>query len=160
MHIWTINKWEKNLKDINGRRTGLRLIIDKNVDNDISTACKSFTKWLRREYSFPLRVPVYIKGTRYVKTMDGDLVVGSFFEPDDFSVEPYIRLATGDYAELLDSEGKDNAIASILLSLAHELTHYFQWINGLELTPIGRERQATLYSHYIIDEYSETCEHP
>lgn len=39
--------------------------------------------------------------------------------------------------------------------MAHELTHYFQWINALKLTPIGRERQANAYARYITDEYAE-----
>ena len=49
---------------------------------------------------------------------------------------------------------------AILLTIAHELTHYFQWINALKLTPIGQERQATKYARYILDEYAETREHP
>ena len=94
--------------------------------------------------------------------MDGDSVIGSFFEPFTYDFEPYIRIATGDYRELLESDGRDRAISSILISIAHELTHYFQWINGLtsKLTPIGIERQATMYSHFIVDEYTEAREHP
>lgn len=64
------------------------------------------------------------------------------------------------YNELANHLGKDNALASILLSLAHELTHYYQWINNIQLTPMGRERQATKYANYIIDEYASTREHP
>ena len=56
--------------------------------------------------------------------------------------------------------GKDNALAAILLTISHELTHYFQWINNLSLTSKGRERQATNYSRYIVEEYSEMREHP
>lgn len=44
---------------------------------------------------------------------------------------------------------------SILGTLAHELTHYFQYINQLELTRIGEERQATVYSDYILSDYDE-----
>ncbi|MCE0554415.1 hypothetical protein LQK80_24240 [Bacillus thuringiensis] len=47
-----------------------------------------------------------------------------------------------------------------MFTIAHELTHYFQWINDIRLTRIGYERQATAYSGYIIDEYKETREHP
>ncbi|EOO25981.1 hypothetical protein ICM_00435 [Bacillus cereus BAG1X2-3] len=47
-----------------------------------------------------------------------------------------------------------------MFTIAHELTHYFQWINDIKLTRIGYERQATTYSGYIIDEYKETREHP
>ena len=52
--------------------------------------------------------------------------------------------------------GKENAPASILLSAAHELTHYFQWINGIQLTELGYERQAKRYAELILDEYAET----
>ena len=119
-----------------------------------------FAGWLRSEYHFPLRVSVYIKANKTLRSKDGENVVGIFFEPFSYSDEPYIKLATGDYSELKLQNGKDNALASLLLSLAHELTHYFQWINNIKLTPIGRERQATKYSHYIIDEYAASCEHP
>lgn len=56
--------------------------------------------------------------------------------------------------------GKDSALTAILLTIAHELTHYFQWINSLTLTSIGRERQATKYARYVLDDYAETREHP
>lgn len=49
--------------------------------------------------------------------------------------------------------GVDGATKAILLSVAHELTHYYQWINHLGLTQIGAERQATVYSYYVVDDY-------
>ena len=160
MHIWTIDNWKKNLHDDILRRTGIRFRYDKSVHPEVKRACSQFANWLRSEYYFPLRILIYIKGSKTIHTKDGDNVVGSFFEPFSYLDEPYIRIATGDYDELTQNFGKDNALASILLSLAHELTHYYQWINNIQLTPIGRERQATIYSNYIIDEYSLTCEHP
>ena len=84
----------------------------------------------------------------------------TFFFPFDTNDEPYARVATGDYFELLEKRGKDNALASILSSIAHELTHYFQWINGINLTEMGAERQATAYARFILDEYAETRKHP
>ena len=55
--------------------------------------------------------------------------------------------------DLCHKWGKDSALTAILSTIAHELTHYFQWINALKLTPIGQERQATNYARYILDEY-------
>ncbi len=159
MNIWTIRRWENNLEAEN-RRTGLYFRYDSNVDPEFKGACKRFAKWVRSEYYFPLRVLVYIKGKRYIKAKDGEKVVGVFFEPFEYTVEPYVRIAAGDYGDLKNEIGRDNAIASILLSITHEITHYFQWINNLELTDSGRERQATRYSHMIIDMYAMTCEHP
>jgi hypothetical protein len=160
MHIWTIESWKNYLQDDNSRRTGLRFRYDKTVDPEVKRACMQFANWLRAEYYFPLRIPVYVKGTKKVCTKDGQQVVGCFFEPFSFLDEPYIRIATGDYDKLKKELGKDNALVSILLSLAHELTHYFQWINNIQLTDIGRERQATVYSNYVLYEYSQTCQHP
>ena len=160
MHIWTIENWTKVLPKSNSRRTGIRFRFDKSVDAEVKRTCLEFASWLRSEYHFPVRVPIYVKGTKRIRAKDGDLVVGTFFEPFSYSDEPYIRVATGDYLELCNEVGKDNALASILTSIAHELTHYFQWINNLQLTPIGAERQATKYSKYILYEYSLTCEHP
>ncbi len=150
----------KNLNNDDLRRTGLRFRYDESVNEEVKVACKNFSKWLSSEYYFPIRIPVYIKDKIRIKTMDGDKVIGLFFEPFDYSVEPYIKIATGDYENLKESMGKDNALATILVSIAHELTHYYQWINNLKLTDIGRERQATQYSRLIVDEYAMTREHP
>ena len=161
-HIWTLENWEKNI-DFNDKnhRTGLRLRFDKNVDPEVRRACKEFAAFLRREYYFPLRVVAYIKDKPKLRCMDGDIAYGTFWHRDyDYTVEPYIRVAAGDYEEKSAEWGKDSALTAILLTLAHELTHYFQWINSLKLTPIGIERQATVYARYILDEYAETREHP
>lgn len=160
MHIWTMENWENNLKDFPDRRTGLRFRYEKSVTPEVKIACMQFANWLRLTYYFPLRVPVYIKGTKTVQTTDGEKAVGTFFEPFSYSNEPYIRIATGDYSELKTALGRDNALAAILSTIAHELTHYYQWINDVQLTPIGRERQATRYSKLIVYEYSLTREHP
>lgn len=160
MHIWTISDWKKNLRDDISRRSGIRFRYEKTVHPEVKRACSQFAVWLRTQYCFPLRVLVYVKGAKTIRSKDGDSVVGSFFEPFSYLDEPYIRIATGDYEKLTSKLGEDSALASILLSLAHELTHYYQWINNVQLTPIGRERQAARYANYIIDEYSLTREHP
>ena len=161
MHIWTIKKWVKHLDYYaSNYRKGLRLRIDKDVDPEVKRACKEFCQWIRSEYYFPVRVPVYIKATKHIKALDGELVSATFFSPFDKKDEPYARVSAGDFQELSKEQGKDNALAAILGSVAHELTHYFQWINGVVLTEIGEERQAKAYVGFILDEYAETREHP
>lgn len=157
-HIWTIQKWHEYYDD--SHRSGLRFVIQKGVDDEVRRACKEFGVWLRREYYFPKRVPVYVKNSKRIKARDGDMCTGIFWGSEDRDDEPYIRAAAGDYYELLEKWGKDNALGAILGTIAHELMHYFQWINNIKLTPIGEERQATRYQGFIIDEYAETREHP
>ena len=160
MHIWTLENWKNNLPPELERRAGIRFRYDPTVDPEVRRALMQFSKWLRKEYIFPLRIQVYVKGTPTVRAKDGDMVAGLFFEPEVYSWEPYILIATGDYDDLCQKNGKDNALASILSTLCHELTHYYQWINGIALTDIGMERQAARYASYILSEYAETCEHP
>lgn len=163
MHIWYLEDWKKNIDlTAENHRCGLRLRFDANIDSSVRIFCKKFAKWLRREFFFPIRVSVYVKSEYRIKARDGEYVVGTFFRPADYSTEPYIRLAAGDYQELREKRGEEQAMWAILRSFAHELTHYFQHINGLSLTRIGEERQATLYSDYILwdyDEYLKNGEH-
>lgn len=160
MHIWRLDKWKTVLPENLNRRTGIRFRLDKSIDIEVKQAIIRFAKWLRSEYYFPLRVNVYVKNTKTLRSKDGEKVVGVFFEPFSYLEEPYIKIAVGDYTELKIQDGRDNALASLLLSVSHETTHYFQWINNIKLTPKGLERQATNYSNYIVDEYSTTCTHP
>lgn len=159
-HIWTLENWEKNINlEQTGHRTGLRLRIDKCVDIEVRRSCKEFAQFLRRNYFFPIRINVYIKNAEHIQAMDGDLVYGTFwFVDDDYTIEPHIRVAAGDYPKRSLAWDKDTALNVILFTIAHELTHYFQWINALKLTPIGMERQATIYARYVLDEYFETKE--
>lgn len=161
MHIWTLDHWEKyyNVADKN-HRTGIRIRFENGVHSEVRRAVKAFLAWLRREYFFPIRVPIYIKATYRIKARDGDMVFGTCFSPFDHRQEPFIRIAAGDYEKTIKKIGKDDTLAGILRSIAHELTHYFQWINDIQLTEIGMERQASQYAGYILDEYAETREHP
>ena len=161
MHIWTLEKWLKHIDfDNPDHRTGARLKFDQNVDPEVKRACKDFLKWLRTEYFFPIRVPIYIKAIETITASNGEAVSATILLPYDHNVEPYIRVSAGDYYELKEKRGKDNALAAILQSISHELTHYFQWINDLNLTDRGAERQAKIYAEYIIDEYAQTRKHP
>ncbi len=153
MHIWTIQKWRKYYNSTH--RRGLRFVIDKEVDAEVRQACKDFGVWLRKEFYFPFRVPVYVRAKERIKAMDGELVCGTFFAPENRNHEPYIRIAAGDYAELKQERGKDKALLAILAVIPHELTHYFQWINDIKLTEIGIERQAAAYKNYVMYDYLE-----
>lgn len=163
MNIWKCRNWENYINlDKNEFRSGLHLRFQKGVDSEVRRACIEFAKWLRIEYIFPLRVPIYFKVSEYVKTLDGELVSAKIFLPYDRNTEPYITAATGDVKELIVEIGNDDALASILGTIAHELTHYFQWINGtdVDINEDKIERQAIYYGRRIVWLYSKTREHP
>ena len=159
MEIWKQTKW-KHYYNVHSHRCGLRVNYEKNVDPEVKRACKEFVLWLRKEYVFPMRVRVYVKENKRIKASDGEPVCGTAFLPYSRDDEPYIRIATGDFPDLVEQMGTDNALAAILTTLAHELTHYFQWLNDVELTPIGEERQATRCATHVIARYAQTRDHP
>lgn len=159
MHIWEINRWENVFRNYRTRK-GLRLRFDTEVDPEVKRACKEYINWLKSSYDFPIKVRFYFRSSETIRAADGELVSAIFTMPIDYKHDPYIRIATGDYQDLKKGRGQDNALAAILNSITHELTHYFQWINGIELTARGYEQQAIYYARGIVYEYLLTCEHP
>lgn len=150
--LWVSDDWGNYFED-EDRRVGLRFRFDKMVDEDVKRSCKKFAKWLRRNYVFPMRVPLYIRETKFIRSVDGDMASASFFGPYDKTLEPYIRVAAGDYEDLLKKMEREDALASILVSISHELSHYFQWIKDIELSDDKMERQAKYYARKIVWDY-------
>ncbi len=101
-----------------------------------------FARWLRQTRPFPIRVPVYLCRRPHVVTVDGRRASASFFAPWDTRVEPYIRVATGDFEALRRRWGRNGATVSYLISLAHEVLHYEQWVQGRALSERGVPRRA------------------
>jgi hypothetical protein len=91
-----------------------------------------------------------------VCTVDGQLCSASFFAPWSRNVEPYIRIATGDYQELRDETGRDNALASFIVSLAHEVVHYQQWVE----TGSVQERGVARRAERMLRRYEATVSRP
>ena len=151
MNPWKSQNYKK-IYDNQDIRTGIALRFEKGVHGDIKSLFTDFTKWLRKNYYFPIRVAVYIEASETIKLMNGSMAWGSFRYFDTFD-EPYIRIPTGDYLKQAEIEGKENAAYTILSSFVHELTHYFQWVNQFEQTDRGSEWQANYYRNRIIDLY-------
>lgn len=136
-------------------RTGLH-IRGHRGHPEVRAALIRYAKWLRQNYEFPIRVPAYLLPGEFVTTMHGNRCSASFFAPWDRTVEPYIRVATGDYLQLLESQGRDNALAAFLHSLSHEVIHYRQWVETGEIWEKGVVRKA----RSMVDRYALTVDHP
>ena len=159
MSIWECSEWKSVY--LNSKcRSGIKVDFDKEVNIDLRNAIKEMIVWLRTEYEFPIRVRIYVKKDLLVKATDGDMVPDLFFWPDNRYDEPYIKLATGDYDELLETLDRDDAIATILIALLHEMTHYFQWINGLEITDPSLDEQARICARTVLNDYADKRDHP
>ena len=115
-----------------------------------------FARWLRKHYEFPIRVPVYLHAALQLTTRDGESGSAAFFAPWDRHVEPYIRVATGDYPSLKKTLGRDDALAAIICSVAHEVVHYQQWIATGDIWENGVGRKAVA----MLRRYAKTRARP
>lgn len=144
-----MNIWKKHARTESAVSQGFSLRFEKGVDPDFRRLCLCFAVWLRRSYCFPVHVNIYIKNCKTITLMDGSRAYGGFryFE----TKPPYIRIP----AEIDPAEHEDWEVLevyySILGSLVHELTHYFQWVSGMEID----ERQANYYRFRILRKFCE-----
>jgi hypothetical protein len=136
-------------------RTGIR-IIGHRGHPEVKDALIRFAKWLRNNYEFPIRVPVYLRPECELISMHGEQCSASFFAPWDQKVEPYIRIATGEYEAEKKEFGRDNALAGYLGSLAHEVVHYQQWVKDNNV----HDRGVVVKASNMVKRYSYTVDHP
>lgn len=152
MFLWDSTRWKKFYDD-KEVRTGLRMRFDKGISPEVKWPCHMFCEWVRDNYDFPIRLPIYFKASKQVKAPDGTLVSGKCFLPTDRMEEPHISIATGDFEQVKASSSVENAIFAQLCSIAHEITYYYQWINDLELSEKRAERQAIQIGESMVNQY-------
>jgi hypothetical protein len=137
------------------QRTGLRIRGHRGHPS-VRAALIRYADWLRSAVDFPVRVPVYLLPSEHVRTAGGELVSASIFLPWNRRLEPYIRIATGDFAQLRRARGRDSALAAYLSSLSHEVVHYRQWIE----TGRAWEKGVIAKAQRLVDAYARTVAHP
>ncbi len=138
------------------KRTGGLRIRGHLAHRDVRNAIVRFARWIRTEYCFPVRCPVYLSPHYRLTMIDGSIVTASFFAPWDSNVEPYIRIATGDYRPPRSRYNRNNVLAGYLHSLAHELVHYWQWVESGDTT----ERGVIVRAGSIVGAYALTTDNP
>jgi len=114
-----------------------------------------FAAWLRLQFAFPVRLPVYLLARPYVLSPSGKCSA-TFFAPDSRTDEPYIRIATGGYDVLRSKRKQDDVLASFIKSFAHELVHYQQWIATGDVW----ERGVACRAGAILARYCRSTDHP
>ena len=143
MDIWKSKNWKKFY---GGQkvRTGLYTRFDNRIPPEIKWPCYMFCEWVRNCYEFPIRIPIYFKASDSVRNMYGEQVSGKCSKPYDRLEEPHITIATGavkDFKGQCKKYGLEDTIFALLCTIAHELTHYYQWINDIRQGDTEIERQ-------------------
>lgn len=150
--LWNLENYSAEALHRTVARDGLRIRIHPQVHPFLRREVHTFVRWLRANYPFPIRVNVYIPNTKKIRANDGDLCYGRCFVPYDPDDSITIDVAGGyDYDG--DFRALQNYTWGTIFMLAHELGHYYQYLNRVSLTPRGIEWQATYYAHRVQEAY-------
>jgi len=136
-------------------KRGLR-VIGQRGHPEIRKCLIRFAKWLRKNYTFPVRLNVYLSPHSFVTAKDGSKCVGTIWMPNSKEEYPYIRIATGDYKDRKRQEGRDNALANDIQQFCHLIIHYWQWLDTGDFWDQGVNRKATK----MLRLYEQTTDHP
>ncbi len=130
--------------------TGLRLKFYGGITESERRECKLFCDWLRKKFWFPIRVYLLFVHTKKFKDPDdGHLYYGIFYSNDESKRKVYPRICIA--AEFDSEEEKEETF----LSVAHELTHYYQWYFLEDEKKSGRslEIMANKWARYVVGTY-------
>ena len=152
MELWKKDKEQKS--------KGVYLHIDQDVSRRLRLSFMRFARWIRAQYTFPVKIDVYIKNVDFIiSKTTGETGTANIFIPYQLSESPCIKIAVGDFFTLTQETDYFSATCAELCSLAHEITHYFQWQNGYDMDSLllkkERERQANRIARQIVLKYIE-----
>lgn len=155
-----MNLWQRFERDRNGDTPtkGVSLHFEKGIEPEFRKLCIQFVRWLRKNYCFPVHVHIYIKDCEKIRLLNGQMAYGGFryFEHRP----PYIRIPARVEAHLREEYEDLDIYYSILSSLVHELTHYYQWVADLDQSKAVSERQANFYRYRIIAQFCKENDLP
>jgi hypothetical protein len=145
--IFWIEKQFKNEYLDSADKIGVRCRFSINFDEQVKNEIKKFISYVRKNYYFPIRLNVvFFDEAYFVNDIDGHKYYGVFYDGYD-NVYPKIHIA----ARLTER----NPLEDILFSIAHEITHYYQWyfLENEKRTDRSLEIEANKWSDYILAEY-------
>ena len=155
MNLW--QRYKLNRKDLE-TSNGISLHFEKGIEPEFRKLCIQFVSWLRKNYSFPVHINVYIKDCEKIRLIGGQMAYGGFryFE----NRAPYIRIPARIEPNVREAYEDIEIYYSILSSLVHELTHYYQWVSQLAQTDAVSERQANYFRFRVIEQFCKDCDLP
>lgn len=124
---------------------------EKGIEPELRELFLRFADWLRQKYCIPVSLNIYIKDCEKIRLVGGEMAYGGFRYFEDRP--PYIRIPARIEPWLREEEEELDIYYSILGSLIHELTHYFQWVSELEQSDSASERQANYYRFRILKQF-------
>ena len=139
-------------------RSGLFLHFEREVHGYVRDWLCEYARWLRRKYSFPVRIHVYCRFGDLVPCRYSSPAPSVYFIPGDRNCYSNIRLACGSFhdGEPATFEMWEET-QRIMYRFSRHIMHYFQFING-RWDPDERgervlEWQASYYAKRVLEQF-------
>jgi len=152
MISWVEKEYKNYYKD-SARASGIRYKYNNyGEDFDKSTVedIRKFISFLRKNYYFPIRLNILFCNTRaFNHHIDNHTYYGAFYNMNDEKRKVYPRIS------IAARVTKNNSLEEIFFTLAHEITHYYQWyfLEDEKRTNRSLETEANKWANYILGLY-------
>ncbi len=151
--IFWIDKEHRTYYKNSSKASGIRVkfkAYENIFDDSTAEGIKKFIAFLRKKYYFPIRLNVLFCDTEAFRHhIDNHTYYGAFYSMDDEKRKVYPRIS------IASKVTEKNTLENILYTLAHEITHYYQWYFFEEGKRTDRsiESEANKWSEYIFNLY-------
>ena len=154
-HLWIERKERQKCLAYTARATGIRVRYASKIDALVIDNINALISFLRKRYFFPVRCNLYFTDhERYHSQEDGHAYYGIFRDNEkaypNRSIYPEIFVA----AKL----NQHSTVEAIMLTLLHELTHYYQWFfdEYKERSNRSIEAESTKWANWILSEWKKS----
>lgn len=142
--IWIDLEYKSHYSD--SKSCGLYTYIDKTLSHDISAKISTFLVWLKKRYFFPIRCNIFIENEKHFQSSKKSRTCqGIFFASGDLSRTKLPRIYVA----------SDTSYEYLIFTIAHELTHYYQWYfyQDEKQTDRSLEIEANKYAQWLTSLY-------
>lgn len=127
---------------LDSKSHGIYVYYDKSFDNVAKEKINAFLSWLKKRFFFPIRCNIFIENERdYRSSKEGYRCQGVFYGIGDFARTKLPRIYIAGNV----------SIDYVIFTVAHELTHYYQWYFFQESNRSERslEIEANKYAKWL-----------
>ena len=153
-YLWIGRKDREKCLPYAAAATGLRVRYAEGLDESLKENINDLIAFLRRRYYFPVRCNINISNhATFRSEADGHRFYGVFYDNEDVREKKHF------YPEIYVAGGIRShtaaGIEEILLTILHELSHYYQWLFAEEEGRTDRsiEPEATKWANLVLEEF-------
>ena len=124
-----LKNWLFQRKTAEDEKTkNIKIVYDDGVDQYVKDVIYNFCRNLERNYQFVVPLNIYVVNKPHLDNEAGDKSVCAYGSPWKLSERgAYIKMAVGDYDDLVRERGRYDAVFAILEPLSDKIIIYLTW---------------------------------